>query len=425
MPHHRPANAKLMYPCNEIDRYWNNSPYRTDSTHASGTYPVGTTTFNWYISDVSGNTDSCRVVVIVNDLPPTLTCPDDFTVPADFGQTYATNVAIPLPTHGDNCDYILYWGMHGATTDTSAVFNAIDLVPTPYPQLNVGQTTITYYLLDRNGDIITCDFIITVEAAPVINCPPDTVLYAGAADCSFLYNPGIPTLEQGAQPIDWKWTLTNPDGTTQTGSSRTPDDGPDPLPVVAVAPHQYDFQLGTTTITWTATNISGADTCSHTVVVRDTIPPTFTTAPYENCVDPLHWATYDPANANPVFNHVDPNLEKYPVDFRTFAAGEDDLDITNLSDNCCDPATMTIHWEIKFSDTYDPITGDPVSHPDITGTGQPSTHGSVIYLWGDGVFFSTVEHHIFYWVEDCNGNVSEEFSEEITITPRPKIEKMN
>ncbi len=246
-------------PCNEIDRYWNNSPYRTDSTHASGTYPVGTTMFNWYISDVSGNTDSCRVVVIVNDLPPTLTCPDDFTVPADFGQSYATNVAIPLPTHGDNCDYILYWGMHGATTDTSAVFNAIDLVPTPYPQLNVGQTTITYYLLDLNGDIITCDFIITVEAAPVIDCPPDTIHYAGAAGCSFLYNPGIPTLVQGAQPIDWKWTLTNPDGTTLTGSSRTPDDGPNPLPVVAAAPHEYDFQLGTTTIEWTATNISGAE----------------------------------------------------------------------------------------------------------------------------------------------------------------------
>jgi hypothetical protein len=180
------------------------------------------------------------------------------------------------------------------------------------------------------------------------------------------------------------------------------------------------------TFTYTVDDLCSTESCTSTFTVEpDSIPPTFTTQPYENCVDMLHWASYTESNPIPVANHVDPNLEKSPVDYRTMLAGDDFLDVQDLADNCCDLEDLTINWRIDFSDTPDPITGAPVAHPIISGQGQPSIYGSDILLWGDGVTFTSITHTISYWVEDCNGNISETQIQNITITPRPQIIKMN
>ncbi|QIA06263.1 HYR domain-containing protein [Draconibacterium halophilum] len=399
----------------------------TGTADADTLYPIGTTTVVWYIEDNSGNIDSCTVYVVVNDLLPTLTCPPSITVPADFNKTYATGVGVGLPTYQDNCDSILTYTILDPFGTLDSIYGDPSdinlLLDTATYQLGV--TTITYYFEDGNGNKVNCNFTVEVTGPPVIECPPSDTFYLDDSGCTYPFDPGIPTLISGVQPITWTWTLEDANGNVLTGTSTTPDDGPTPQSII---PNPYDFELGTTTITWTATNISGADTCDHHILVLDTIPPTFTTAPYEDCVDPLHWAVYNEDNPNPVFNHVDPLVEKFPVDYRTMFAGDTILDLTSLEDNCCDSTEMTIHWRIEFSDTPDPVTGDPVSHPDISGIGQPSEYevGGIpkdIYLWGDGVLFTAVTHSIFYWVEDCNGNSTGEVWEEITITPRPEVKK--
>ena len=53
-----PAPA-INNPCNEEYTITNDSPYKTSDTDASGTYPVGTTTFNWTITDASGTEYFC------------------------------------------------------------------------------------------------------------------------------------------------------------------------------------------------------------------------------------------------------------------------------------------------------------------------------------------------------------------------------
>ncbi len=410
-------------PCNEIDAVWNDSPYKDSDADASGIYPVGSTRFNWYIADVSGNVDTCKVEVVINDLPATLECPGDFSVEADFGKSYASNVAIPLPTHDDNCDYTLFWGIHGATSDTSSTTqNTIHLVPTPYSQLNIGDNIITYYLADSNEDTLSCTFTITVNAAPLINCPPDTTVYTGLADCINTFDPGTPTILQGAPPIEWSWTITAPDGTETTGTST--GNAPEPAPT---AIGDVAFEEGAYSIEWIAKNNSGADTCSHTVTVKDTVPPTFTSADIKNCVDMLSSAVYNTVNPNPNIG-TDPNLIKNPSpDYYTFEAGNTSLDITDLNDNCCPEEELTIHWEIDFSDTKDPLnpTGTPLTHATISGTGQPSTYGSDIQFPGDGVYFTEITHTITYWVEDCNGNTSKTKTQNIIVTPRPQITKQN
>nr|WP_319511266.1 HYR domain-containing protein [uncultured Draconibacterium sp.] len=404
----------------------------TGTNDADTLYPIGITTVTWTIRDTFGNEEYCLVDVEVIDLLPTLTCPPDTVLQADFNRAYASGITIDLPYFEDNCDSTLTWTVSGATTlselENDVLANGINVVHYP-DTFNLGTTTITYTFEDGHGNIVECSHNITVLGAPDIECPPDTTIYLDGSEgnCEATFDPGVADLIQGTPPITWTYTITFPDGSTQTHTyiKDAPDPEPNPLGVM-------DFPLGVTTIEWRAENISGFDTCSHWIEVIDTIPPTFTTAPYENCVDMLHWAVYDPANANPVFNHVDPLVEKFPVDYRTMFAGDEYLDLLTLEDNCCDSTEMAINWRIEFSDTPNSVTGVMESHPNIEGTGQPSTYThpvtglpTDIYLWGDGVTFTTVVHHIYYWVTDCNGNTTEEVMEEITITPRPQIIKQN
>ena len=322
-------------------------------------------------------------IAVTQPDPPTVDCPEDIVVFADFGADSASNVALEAPVYNNDCPLETQtWTLSGVTIDSSAQ-NVIDTLWVH--DFNIGVTTVTYTFTDIVGNVSVCDFTVTVLAAPVIECPPDTTLYLDGTEgqCAATYDPGVPDLIEGVPPIEWTYIIEYADGTTVgpvTYTKDEPDQYPDPL-------GELDFPLGVTTIHWRAQNTAGFDTCSHWIEVIDTIPPTLTADPYENCVDPLHWAVYNEANPNPVYNHVDPLVEKFPVDYRTLFAGDEFLDLTSLEDNCCDSTEMTIHWRIEFSDTPDPVTGAAVSHPDITGTGQPSEYevGGIptdIYLWG-------------------------------------------
>jgi hypothetical protein len=51
---------------------------------ASGDYPLGTTTVCWTATDLNGNSASCCMAVVVFDnTPPVLTCPDTLNVPCE------------------------------------------------------------------------------------------------------------------------------------------------------------------------------------------------------------------------------------------------------------------------------------------------------------------------------------------------------
>ena len=416
-------------PCYEIDSVWNESPYGISSADASGTYPVGTTTFNWYISDISGNIDSCEVTVIVEDLLPSISCPPDVDTTADYGEMYNSAVVLQDPVYADNCPdpqltWILIPPVGYEPEYNSGELSGIGIYVSP-DTFWVGETTIWYYVEDSNGNRDSCSFTVTVQAAPEIECPPDTTIYLDGSECTCAaaFDPGVADLIQGTPPITWTYTITFPDGSTQTDTyiKDVPDPEPNPLGVL-------DFPAGVTTIEWRADNISGYDTCSHWIEVIDTIPPSIDASPYEDCVDYIEYAIYNPSNPNPIYHHLDPNLEKSPSpDYSTFYAGSTDLDLTLLTDNCCDSLSMVnnLTWTIDFQATLDPITGATINPAPISGTGQPSAYGADIQLWGDGVDYATLSHTITYRVSDCNGNLSEEIVRTITITPRPEIIKQN
>jgi hypothetical protein len=398
------------------------------TNNASGFYPIGTTTVTWTITDNTGNVVTCTQYVVVNDLMPTLVCPPSIVDQALFELEYKDNIGNLAPiSYGDNCpNPVLTWSLV-PPVDFVVEYDPGELSGTgPYPSPNtfyVGVTSITYTVTDSNDNSVSCTFTVTILAKPEITCHIDISGNTDTGTCTYNVNPGVPTLDSGVQPITWTWSITAPDGSTQASGSflgSSIDPGP---PNIGA----HDFEIGTSTITWRATNVSGYDECAQLVIVEDKEPPTFTPNSITECVDMLHSATYTTGTPNPNVG-VDPNLIKDPSpDYYTFEADNIILNLTDHADNCCDLADLTVSWTITFTDVPDPLnpTGPLLHHDPISGTGQPSTYGSDILMWGDGVNFSTITHKITYWVEDCHGNTSEPQEGKINVTPRPKILKMN
>jgi hypothetical protein len=418
-------------PCNEVYSVVNSFNGTAD---ASGVYLVGVTTVVWTITDASLNVKTCTQVVTVTDLMPTLACPPNVVDQALFELDYKDNIGNLAPlSYGDNCpDPQLTWSLVPPINFASE-YDVTELSGTgPYPSPNtfyVGVTSITYTVTDSNANSVSCTFTVTILAKPEITCHVDISGNTDTGTCTYNVNPGVPTLDSGVQPITWDWRIDGPDGSTVSGTFLGSTSNPGPPDIGA-----RNFVVGTSTITWRATNISGYDECTQLVVVEDKEPPTFTPVTITRCVDLLVSASYTATNPNPN-SGINPNLIINPSpDYYTFKAGDVGLDLTVLDDNCCGTASLTVNWRIEFAPVPDPLnpTGPAIINANIAGTGQPSEYvdplsglPADIYLWGDGVTFTTVTHSIFYWVEDCHGNKSDEQREEINITPRPQIIKMN
>jgi hypothetical protein len=232
---------------------------------ASGaTFPVGTTTNTFEVTDASGNKSSCSFTVTVNDTEnPTISCPANITRSTDPG-TCSANINPGTATAADNCA--------GATvTGTRSDGQALNA---PYPK---GTTTITWMATDASGNHSTsCTQTITVNdtEAPAITCPNTITVNSLTGECSATVNVGIPT------------ATDNCDANVVPVPSRS-DQKPltDPFPV------------GTTTITWTATDSSGNhSSCDQNVIVLDNEPPKITCpANVNTSTDPRQCS----ANVNP------------------------------------------------------------------------------------------------------------------------------
>lgn len=213
----------------------------TSQTHAPNTeFSVGVTAVTYTATDVNGNTATCMFNVTVTDttLPVFSNCPADIAVPA--GANCKAVVSWPEPSASDNC----------AIANTVKSHNPNDEFP-------IGVTSVTYTATDVNGNSATCTFEVTVtdNALPVFaNCPADITIAAGA-NCKAVVN----------------WTepaVTDNCAIASSGKTHSPND---------------EFAIGTTVVTYTATDASGnTQTCSFNVKVEDTSAPIIT-----NCVSDI------------------------------------------------------------------------------------------------------------------------------------------
>jgi hypothetical protein len=120
---------------------------QTAGLPSGSTFPVGTTTNTFEVTDTSGNKTSCSFTVTVNDVEnPVISCPANITLeptcPSGAIATYTT------PVGTDNCP--------GATTTRTAGLASNSVFP-------IGTTTVTYSVTDAHGNgPVSCSFTVTV-----------------------------------------------------------------------------------------------------------------------------------------------------------------------------------------------------------------------------------------------------------------------
>jgi gliding motility-associated-like protein len=224
-------------------------------SHASGTeFPLGTTTVTYTATDGSGLTATCTFNLIVTDTtPPTFTsCP--------------TNINLSATA---NCKAIATWTTPTATDNCSVSVSGSHASGTEFP---LGTTTVTYTATDGAGLTATCTFnvIVTDTTPPTFTSCPTTITLSASANCKAIA------------------TWTTPTATDNCSVS-----------VAGSHTSGTEFPLGTTTVTYTATDGAGLTaTCTFDVVVTDTTPPTFTSCPTNinlsaaaNCKAIASWTT--------------------------------------------------------------------------------------------------------------------------------------
>jgi|GEM_PF-3027024 len=208
------------------------------STHNSGdVFAAGITTVTYTATDPAGNTAICSFTVTISETeaPVIANCPVDISVPNQAGSCGAT-VSFTPPTQTDNC---------GANLTSSHL---------PGDFFPVGDTTVTYTATDTSGNTAVCNFVVTVldtENPTFSTCPNDITVENDLGNCDAL--------------VSWTPPVGADNCSTSVTSSHTPGD---------------EFQLGTTTVIYTATDPSGnSAVCSFNVTVEDAEMPIITNCP--------------------------------------------------------------------------------------------------------------------------------------------------
>ncbi len=309
------CSATFSYSVNSSDNCPGQSNMQIAGLSSGSAFPKGVTTNTWKVTDASSNTASCSFTVTVNDNElPKITCPSNIT---DFAVTGVCGKVITYSvTASDNCP--------GVGTTLSSGLGSGQIFP-------VGVTTESWKATDAAGNTATCSFTITIidNQNPIITgCPSNIVKNTDPGVCSTTATwvaptasdncPGVSftsnfapgsTFSKGVTTVNYTATDASNNKTTCTFTVTVNDNQ---LPVINgcpgniaqntdvnqcfatvnwVAPTATDncmissfttnknpgstFNVGMTTVTYTATDMSGnTATCSFTVTVTDAQLPT-------------------------------------------------------------------------------------------------------------------------------------------------------
>jgi uncharacterized repeat protein (TIGR01451 family) len=139
---------------------------------SGNTFPVGSTTITWTAKDGANNeTTATQTVTVIDNTPPTISCPANITVYLPLNTT-ATSMVVNYPgaTASDNCGT--------ATVGYSKASGTV------FP---MGPTLVTATATDSNNNSASCPFTVTVLYdftgffAPIDNLPTVNSMKAGQA----------------------------------------------------------------------------------------------------------------------------------------------------------------------------------------------------------------------------------------------------
>ena len=133
---------------------------------APASFPLGSTTVTWTVTDGAGNTANCTQTVTIQDnVAPVISCPSNITLFASAGLCGA--VATYFPTATDNCN-----------------LNTLSTNPASGSTFPLGLSTVTVTATDIAGNVSTCTFDVLVSMGTfnVLNTP--NINLAADAECT-------------------------------------------------------------------------------------------------------------------------------------------------------------------------------------------------------------------------------------------------
>ena len=211
---------------------------------SGSSFPVGTTTNTFVVTDYWGNTDTCSfTITVVDNEIPSITCAADQSQTADSGLCDAF-VTVVAPTYSDNCEIDTLYNDFNNSSNASGT----------YP---VGVTNVLWTVIDIHGNSNTCTQKITVtdDEDPSITCAADQSQTADPGHCTAFVTVVAPTYSDNCE-ID---TLYN-DFNNSSNASDT-------------------FPVGVTNVVWTLIDIHGnSNTCTQKITVTDDEDPSITCA---------------------------------------------------------------------------------------------------------------------------------------------------
>lgn len=212
---------------------------------------VGPNIVTLTVTDEEGNTATCTAIVtVVDNMPPSITCPPDVTVNCDEVTNPNNTGQFGNATASDNCP--------GVTIQENAVFNLNDC--------NVGTIIRTFTATDASGNTASCTQLVTITndnpfTEDDITWPPSpiTVNICNSTDPEDIPN-GEPVFDPGSLQC------ANPVATYSDQVQVIVDNNPaTPCQII--------------TRTWTVTDNcqpNGTFTFVQTINVSDMVPPVFT-----------------------------------------------------------------------------------------------------------------------------------------------------
>ena len=201
------------------------------TNNAPSKFPIGVTMVTWTAMNAGGNTAmTIQKVTVVDTTAPTLTAPPNVTVQATSADHNAVDLGTP-----SSYDAV---GVESVTNDAPAYFP-------------LGQTVVTWKAVDTSGNIATAQQTVIIQDTkpPTIKAPAAMTVNATGA----------------LTPVN----IGQATATDNTGITSLTNDAP-----------QQGFALGTTIVTWSATDAGGnTATATQTIVVVNHTPPKLTTPP--------------------------------------------------------------------------------------------------------------------------------------------------
>jgi gliding motility-associated-like protein len=245
----------------------------TGTTLAGIVFNLGTTTVTWTATDNSGNTDICsyEIIVIDSESPAFTSCVgSDQIVSSDVGFCSYTQVGNIWDANAtDNCTVsTITYALSGATTGSGSTLDGVTF--------NLGTTNVIWTVIDGSGNTQTCIFNVIVEDNELpsfTSClGSNQNVNADVGTCDYTHAGTVwdATVSDNCSISSFTYNLTG--ATIGNGTSL---DG-----VV--------FNLGTTTVTWSATDDSGnSSTCIYDIIVADSeLPQISCVGNIESC-DPI------------------------------------------------------------------------------------------------------------------------------------------